>query len=126
MPATKRGIFHNLKESNYTISNTEIMFFFSSQLYLQKFIDEYKQNRVQLFDRIDTKGTLKYLNMETLADIMLYQRIEKRGFRAWLKGVDITCENLHRYALRRMIEANTLDWYVMRKPKLDERIRIME
>lgn len=126
MPPTRRGIFHNLKESKFVISNTEIMFFFSSKLYMQKFVDEYKENREQLFERIDTKGTLRYLNMETLADIMLYQRIEKRGFRSWMKGVDISCENLHKYALRRMTEKNTLDWYVMQRPKLEERIRIME
>ena len=126
MPATKRGIYHNLKESEYTISNSDIVFFFSSQLYRQKFLSGYKNHR-KIFEHILSKVAVEnMLNMDMLADISFYKIIEKRGFRAWLKGIDISCEEIHRYALRKMIDKNTLDWFEIQKPKLDERLKIME
>lgn len=121
MPPTKRGIYHNLKQSKYTVSNSEIVFFFSSEVYLQKFLDGYQQNR----QKFKTKVFDNPLNMDALADIWFYKQIEKRGFLAWLKGVDIDWHDLHRYALRKMTEKNTLDWQRMQKPKLEERLKIM-
>lgn len=126
MPATKRGIYHNLKESNYTISNGEIVFFFSSKFYMHKFLIEYKDYRVYFKSKMDLVVHEYVLNMDMLADISLYRKIEKRGFRAWLEGMDISWRDLHLYALRRMTKKNTPDWYAIPKPKLDERKRIME
>lgn len=126
MPATKKGIYHNLKESNYLITNTEIMFFFSSRMYRKKFMDTYRENRKIFSIKMSKIAVELPLNMETLADITLYKTIEKRGFRAWLKGVDITWDELHKYVLRKMIDKNTLDWYETQKPKLEERLKIME
>lgn len=126
MPATLRGIYHNLKESKYTVSNSEIVFFFSSRFYLNKFLEEYKQHRETFLDKMERLTGETPLNMETFADVVFYQSVEKRGFRAWIKGVDIDCENLHKYALRKMTEPNTLDWHEIQKPKLEERLRTME
>lgn len=125
MPATQRGIYHNLRESKYTISNTEIVFFFSSKFYLHKFLDGYQQNRVKFLHKMAKITVKNPLNMETLADISFYQSIEKRGFRAWLKGVDITCNELYTYVLRKMITENTLDWKEIQEPKLNERLKMM-
>ena len=124
MSATKRGIYHNLRKSNYTISNAEVVFFFSSVFYMNKFMAEYKEHRNQFSKHID-KVTDTPLNMDTLADITLYQTIEKRGFHAWLKGVSITWEELHRYALRTMIEPNTKDWLITPSRRSVERIKSM-
>ena len=126
MPATKRGIFHNLKESKYVVSNSEITFFFSSEKYLNKFIESVEEHRETFSKRMQRVTGEIPLNVNILADITLYENIEKRGFRAWVKGVDISCQELYRYALRKMTEQNTLDWCVIQKPKLKERIRIME
>lgn len=126
MPATKRGIYHNLKESNYIVSNGEIIFFFSSRVYLNKFMSCYNEHRETFLEQNKKIGIVPVLNMRTLADIILYNDTEKRGFCAWLKGVEISWTEIHRYALRKMTEKNTLDWYEMQKPKLEERIRLME
>lgn len=126
LPATKRGVYHNLKESKYTVSNSEIVFFFSSKFLLTKFMDGYKENRSIFLNKIAKIVVENPLNMTVLADIDFYMSTEKRGFHAMLKGVTIDCEELHRYALRKMTEKNTLDWYVIQKPKLEERLRIME
>jgi hypothetical protein len=126
MPATKRGIYHNLKESEYTVSNSEIVFFFSSEFYLQKFIDGYQENRKCVSDRIEKTTGEHLLNMDTLADISFYKQVEKRGFRAWLKGVDVTWQDLRLYVLRKMTEKNSPNWQRIAKPKLTERLKTME
>ena len=126
MPATKRGVYHNLRESEYTISNSEIVFFFSSRFYMTKFMDGYKQNRVIFSEKMAKLVGDIPLNMDMLADISFYGDTEKRGFHAWLKGVNISWQDLHKYALRKMTEPNTLDWHETPKPKLGERKRTME
>jgi hypothetical protein len=126
MPATKRGIYHNLKESEYTISNAEVVFFFSSELYMNKFLEGYENNRIRVHERIEQTTGEHLLNMDTLADITFYKKIEKRGFRAWLKGVDVTWYDLRLYVLRKMTEKHSLNWQRIAKPKLIERLKIME
>lgn len=126
MPATKRGVYHNIMESKYTVSNSEIVFFFSSVANMRKFLigidthrDSYRAKMAKIVD-------VEMLNMDMLADISLYRRVEKRGFRAWIMGVDITCQDLYQYACRRMTKPNTLDWQEIQKPKLAERKRSLE
>ena len=124
MPPTLRGIFHNLKESKYTVSNSEIVFFFSSEFYLNKFLEGYQDNRIKFIEKLDKITIDNKLNMNTLADITFYKSIEKRGFRAWLKGVDIDWQEIHKYALRKMTEKNTPDWLRIQRPKLGERLKM--
>lgn len=119
MPATKRGIYHNLKESKYTISNGEVVFFFSSKYYVRKFMERYKKNRENFkYKRIEEESPI---NLSTLADISLYKQIEKRGFRSMLKGVELGWEDLHKYALRKMTDNETRDWERIAPPKVGER-----
>jgi hypothetical protein len=124
MPATLKGIYHNLKESEYVVSNSEITFFFSSELYLTKFMNGYKDNRKKLMERTKKETSHVNLNLNTLSDITLYKTIEKRGFLARLKGVDLNWRDLEKYALRKMTEENTSDWSRIPKPKLSERFKI--
>lgn len=123
MPPTRRGIYHNLKESEYTVSNSEIVFFFSSRVYKEKFLREYRENRKEFHNRLLKHGKDIPINLDIIADITLYETIEKRGFRACVGGVDTSCENLYQYALRLVTKPNTLDWYEIQKPKLSERRR---
>lgn len=122
MAATKGGIYHNLRESEYVVSNSEITFFFSSDFYLKNFMSRYKQNRIKFNEKMK-KGVNHHplsLNFDTLADITLYRLIEKRGFFVRLKGAMITWHDLQKYALRKMTEKNTLNWSRTQKQKLSE------
>ena len=110
MGKTKKGVYHNLKESKYTVSNTEIVFFFSSQFYLNKFLVECQSNRDKFNERMTKLMGTCPLNFNMLADIQLYEAIEKRGFRATLKCGTISSDELYRYALRKMTESKTLEW----------------
>jgi hypothetical protein len=111
MPVTKRGIYHNLMESKYTVSNSEIVFFFSSEVYLNKFMDGYQNHRVIFLEKMAKIAVENPLNMATLADITYYKKVEKRGFFVRLKRAKITWDDLYKYALRKMSDKNTLEWY---------------
>ena len=119
MPKTKRGIYHNLKESRYTVSNGETVFFFSSEMYMNKFLECYKHHRKKFLLKVEVSE----LNMKTLADIKLYERLEKRGFRVCLKAIDISSKELHKYALRKMMEKTSSEWFKVDRPKLIERLK---
>lgn len=125
MPATQRGVYHNLKESKYTISNSEVVFFFSSEFTLNKFMMGYQKYREQMRQRktrfIDTP-----LNFDTLADIEFYRRAEKRGFYVWIKGVSVDWDDLHLYSLRKMSVKESPDWKVIERPKVHERLSMYE
>jgi hypothetical protein len=105
MPITRGGIYHNLRESKYTISNGEIVFFFSSELYLNKFLRDYKGNRECYRKKIKSP-----LNTDILADIECYEDIEKRGFFARFKRDKISKDDLYKYALRKMTEQESTEW----------------
>ncbi len=121
MPATERGIYHNLKESEYTISNNEVVFFFSSELYRRKFLERYEQYRSFFNDKLAKIVGESSLNYDVLSDIRLYEDIEKRGFYVWIREMEITKEELEEYALRKMNDKESFKWKKIRRSLLKEK-----
>ena len=109
MPITKRGIYHNLKESKYTISNGEVVFFFSSTVYLNKFMEKYQRNREIYQSKLKKDHTID-LNFDFLYDLVLYKEIEKRGFRAKLSNVDLSYQDMEMYVLRQSTRKDSPKW----------------
>lgn len=114
LPSTKRGVYHNLKESKYAISNGEVAFFFSSMFYLNKFLDGYQTHRKQFNERIEKTMKDAPYNMDTLADLTFYKDTEKRGFHVRIKGQNTWTETkekfFYQYVLRKMNHLNSLNW----------------
>lgn len=108
MPITKRGVYHNLKESKYVVSNSDITFFFSSEHTLNKFMNGHQKHRED-FSQNKIKIDAPF-NWDTLADIVWYQLTEKRGFYVWLKNVSIDKYELHQYARRKMSDKDSPNW----------------
>lgn len=86
-----RGICYNLKESPYTISTGDIVFYFSSEFYRQKFEEEADAHRLKISESLSNRFDLK-LSFKNMADIVLYSKIEKRGFYLTYKGVEYNCK----------------------------------
>jgi hypothetical protein len=120
MPVTRRGVYHNLKESKYAVSNGDVAFFFSSEHTLNKFMDGYQLNRDYKNEKLN-KSLDTILNHDVVFDILFYTHVEKRGFYAWLKGVSITFEELNRYAVRMMLEKESPVWERIERPKVGVR-----
>lgn len=77
---TKAGIYLNLDESTYKVKKFELLFYFSSVLYMEKFnknVEKYvEMENIKLANK-----TKLVINFNKLFAISYYQKIEKRGFK---------------------------------------------
>ena len=91
---TRNGIYYDLTLSHYKYEVNGLTFYFSSQRYLKNFKQKLEENR----DVINYSLTKRFgidICVNTLADIVLYKKIEKRGFRIVTgKGVELCQENI--------------------------------
>lgn len=78
-------IYYNLDESDYTFRYDEFIFYFSSQFYKEKFIKEYtnyiKEETMKLKLKFKCELVFDYIIL-----ILLYKKIEKRGFKVMYNG----------------------------------------
>lgn len=89
MVKTRRGVYLDLRRSEYRYKTADCLFFFSSELYLEKFINERYDYTFYMRDWIKRKfGMCPAIN--TFADICLYTKIEKRGFYIQIEGIEYT------------------------------------
>lgn len=76
---TKNGIELDLSKSNYKVCYSALIFYFSSELYLNKFKTEL--NNYILIESIKINNKYKVdIDMKEYLAVALYKRIEKRGF----------------------------------------------
>ena len=91
---TRDGITYNLEESPYTYTMEygyeRLMFHFSSELYLGKFIERYIKNREEVNSSLTKRFKIEIHN-DMLADLKLYSSIEKRGFYIATINGSVTC-----------------------------------
>lgn len=76
---SKYGVCYDLNVSPYRSIQNGIVFVFSSELHLNKFESKLKENR----DTINYSLTKRFnmnVDVSTLADVILYRKIESRGF----------------------------------------------
>lgn len=94
---TRDGIYYDLRYSDYKLTVNCLTYVFSSQLHLEKFRARLKENR----DIINYSLSKRFnfdVNVEQLADIVLYKKIEKRGFRIITIDGKELCQKSLRYA----------------------------
>ena len=81
-------IYNDIDESIYTFKYNDIVLYFSSLFYLEKFKREYNE-----FVKNETmKLKIKYkcnINANEMLLILLYKRIEKRGFKILYKNKEL-------------------------------------
>lgn len=76
---TKKGVCYKIEDSPYKYNNGSITFYFSSNFYLTKFMDEMQENRDNISFSLSNRFNI-HIMMENFADCILYAKIEKRGF----------------------------------------------
>ena len=81
-------IYNDLNESNYTFKYDDLVFYFSSQFYQEKFTREYSQ-----FLKDETmKLKIKFkcnIYCDEMILLLLYKKIEKRGFKVLYKDNEL-------------------------------------
>lgn len=78
-------IYNDIDESIYNFKYDDMLFYFSSQFYQEKFKKEY----INYLKEETNKLRLKFkcsINADYLILLLLYKKIEKRGFRVEYKN----------------------------------------
>lgn len=81
-------VYHDLNDSTYIFTFEKLDFYFSSNLYREKFIRQY----VNYIKDETMKLKLKFkcnINFDEMILLLLYKNIEKRGFRVLYKGKEL-------------------------------------
>ena len=89
---SRDGIIYDFTKSHYRHTLNGVTFVFSSQLHLDKFKDRFESNRKTINTSLSKRFNFS-INVPTLADIVLYRKIETRGFLIEVKDEKVTCVN---------------------------------
>jgi hypothetical protein len=89
MKIYERKTFPLLSKSPFIFTLDEVSFHFSTARHMQKFMDNYKQNRNDVSMNL-TKRWHFPTRLDLLADLYLYTQIENRGFHIIYKERVIT------------------------------------
>ena len=76
---TRNGVCYDLNISSYRYKVGNLTFVFSSQLHLDKFKKKLKENRDIINYSLSKRFNL-HVDVTELADIVLYRKVETRGF----------------------------------------------
>lgn len=76
---TRNGVCYDLTKSTFTETVNGLTFVFSSQLHLDKFLSKLHENRDIVNYSLSRRFNLS-VDVSQLADIVLYKKIETRGF----------------------------------------------
>lgn len=94
---TRNGIFYDLTNSHYKHKIEDLTYVFSSKLHLEKFVKKLQENR----DIINYSLSKRFgysVDVSQLADLVLYKKIESRGFLIISDRGNSLCKDHIKYA----------------------------
>jgi uncharacterized protein YueI len=114
---TIRGVYLNLEDSTYIVTNGELNLFFSSTSRLGKFLLGYIENRVKVEKKM--KGIIGETTFpyEYVSDIEFYNQCENKGAFVLLNGKQITLEEMEAYILDLVAKRKELVYTVVSNPE---------
>lgn len=93
---TRGGICYNLEKTPFFIinkyDNKKVTFNFSSEFYKNKFINQIEEHRNKINQSLSKRFGLVVIN-PILSDIVLYSKIESRGFYLLIDDEEYKCLN---------------------------------
>ena len=81
-------VYNDLNESNHIFKIDDLVFYFSSQFYQEKFIREHLQFLKDEIMKLKIKFKCNIYCDEMIL-LLLYKKIEKRGFKVLYKGKEL-------------------------------------
>lgn len=88
---TRNGIVYKLELSPYTATVEGVTYMFSSVNHLCKFMEKLDENREIISNSLSRRFGVA-INFNVLYDIVVYSKIETRGFYIEYEGVPYTCK----------------------------------
>ena len=97
---TRNGITYNLTSSPYIVElkyrdDLVIKYYFSSELYVNKFNEKLEKHHTTIKESLSKRFKIE-IDIDELSDILLYSKIETRGFYIKINEEDYTCLNIIR------------------------------
>ena len=94
---TKSGVEANLKISPYAVQNNyngkEVIYYFSTANNMDRFQTEADTFFTSVCTSLTNRFRIRFHLPKMFTDVVLYSRIEKRGFHVIFEGVEIKCVN---------------------------------
>jgi hypothetical protein len=90
--ATRNGVYYKLKDSPYTYNVDDITFVFSSKIHLEKFHFRREHHRAIINGIVSKRFDLK-VDLGLYADLILYMKVESRGFLIRTESGEFDCQN---------------------------------
>lgn len=92
---TRNGITYNLMTSPYIVElkyrdDLVIKYYFSSELYVNKFNEKLNKNHEKIKESLSKRFKIE-IDLDELSDIILYSKVETRGFFIQINNEDYTC-----------------------------------
>lgn len=127
MVVTQGGIYHNLKESRYVITceNGLVTYFFSSKLYMHKFLNTYKDNRVKVQNKMSKALKDFDSDVDLLADLCYYKQVEKRGYLVLFRGDELTWQESQNLGLQKRNVRKSINYHEVSRLKLRDYLKNM-
>jgi hypothetical protein len=88
---TRNGIVYKLELSPYSATIEGITYMFSSVNHMEKFLEKINENREIISYSLSKRFNVN-INFGILSDIVLYAKIETRGFLIKHKGEIFSCK----------------------------------
>lgn len=89
---SRNNICYDLKKSHFRCTRDGVTYVFSSRLHLDKFKERADDNRESINQSLSNRFNIS-VNVDVLADAVLYSRIENRGFLIVAGGELIECRS---------------------------------
>lgn len=87
---TSSGVEHNLSVSPYIVRKVygekEVIYYFSTSGAMARFEECICSNRDTLCDSLNRRFKIKFYLSPMFCDVMLYKKVESRGFRIVING----------------------------------------
>ena len=89
---SRKGVYYDLTISPYRVTLDDLTFVFSSRLHKDKFIAQYAAHRKKINFSLSNRFNV-IVKFAPLADVVLYSKIETRGFLMIDKEGKTLCKN---------------------------------
>lgn len=95
MGKTRRGVYYELNETEYRYTLRNVTYYFSSKNHLEKFKERFDEENQSINYMFKRRYGIKF-NFDILSDLLLYKKVETRGFLIEIEGVRYKClEQVH-------------------------------
>ena len=93
MAATKNGVYYDFSKSIYRVNIDNYTFVFSSKLHMEKFKKKRKEHAEKINASLSKRFNL-LVDVTALSDMVLYRKIESRGFLVINEGEEVCQRNM--------------------------------